>query len=405
MASLPTPAPVGPLSGIRVVDLTTVIMGPYATQILADYGADVVKVEPPEGDIMRGAGPMKGPAMGHLHLQMSRNKRSVVLDVKKEGGRRALLRICAKADVFVHNVRLAAMERLRLGPSDVRAANPRLVYVSLLGYGSGGPYAGKPAYDDLIQGICGLPALLGRETGEPAFVPVNMADRIVGINAVHAVLAALLQRARTGEGQTVELPMFETLAQFVLGDHMGGRTFDPPLGPPGYVRLLHRQPYRTSDGWICVLVYTDKQWQTFFQLIGRPEELVSTPHLATYAARARNYEKAYGRLAEIFATRSTAEWLEALERNDIPCVRPNELDDLIDDPHLAAVGFVRELDHPTEGKLRLAGIPSRWNGASLPISRPPPRLGEHSVEVLREAGLDSAEIEGLVTEGATLDGR
>src|SRR6267154_1282559 len=297
---LTTTAPQGPLSGVRVVDLTTVIMGPYATQILADYGADVVKIEPPEGDIMRGAGPMKGPGMGHLHLQMSRNKRSVVLDVKQEGGRSALLRISAKADVFVHNVRLAAMERLRLGPSGVRAANPRIVYMSLLGYGSEGPYAGKPAYDDLIQGICGLPALLGRETGQPAFVPVNMADRIVGVNAVHAVLAALLQRERTGEGQTVELPMFETLAQFVLGDHMGGRTFDPPLGPPGYVRLLHRQPYRTSDGYICVLVYTDKQWQAFFRLIGLPGELEANPHLATYAARARNYEKAYGRLAEIF---------------------------------------------------------------------------------------------------------
>jgi crotonobetainyl-CoA:carnitine CoA-transferase CaiB-like acyl-CoA transferase len=395
----------GPLAGVRVVDLTTVIMGPYATQILADYGADVVKIEPPEGDIMRGAGPMKGPGMGHLHLQMSRNKRSVVLDVKQDGGRSALLRICAKADVFVHNVRLAAMERLRLGPADVRAANPRIVYMSLLGYGSEGPYAGKPAYDDLIQGICGLPALLGRETGQPAFVPVNMADRIVGVNAVHAVLAALLQRERTGDGQTVELPMFETLAQFVLGDHMGGRTFDPPLGPPGYVRLLHRQPYRTSDGYICVLVYTDKQWQTFFHLIGRPEELGANPHLATYAARARNYQEAYGRLAQIFETRTTGEWLELLERNDIPCVRPNDLDDLIDDPHLAAVGFVRELDHPTEGRLRLAGIPSRWNGASLPIARPPPRLGEHSVEVLREAGLDSAEIERLLSQGATLDGR
>jgi len=395
----------GPLAGVRIVDLTTVIMGPYATQILADYGADVVKIEPPEGDIMRGAGPMKGPGMGHLHLQMSRNKRSVVLDVKQEGGRGALLRICAKADVFVHNVRLAAMERLRLGPSDVRAANPRIVYMSLLGYGSGGPYAGKPAYDDLIQGICGLPALLGRETGEPAFVPVNMADRIVGVNAVHAVLAALLQRERTGEGQTVELPMFETLAQFVLGDHMGGRTFDPPLGPPGYVRLLHRQPYRTSDGYICVLVYTDKQWQAFFRLIGRPGELEANPHLATYAARARNYEEAYGRLATIFETRPTGEWLTLLERNDIPCVRLNDLDDLIDDPHLAAVGFVRELDHPTEGRLRLAGIPSRWNGASLPISRAPPRLGEHSVEVLQEVGLDSAEIDRLLSQGATVDGR
>ena len=199
--------------------------------------------------------------------------------------------------------------------------------------------------------------------------------------------------------------MFETLAQFVLGDHMGGRTFDPPLGPAGYVRLLHRQPYRTSDGYICVLVYTDKQWQTFFRLIGRPQELEGNPHLATYAARARNYQETYGRLAEIFATRTTGEWLTLLERNDIPCVRPNELDDLIDDPHLAAVEFVREVDHPSEGKLRLAGIPSRWNGASLPISRPPPRLGEHSVEVLRDAGLDPAEIERLLAEGATVDGR
>ncbi|MFL5368998.1 MAG: CaiB/BaiF CoA transferase family protein [Myxococcales bacterium] len=398
-------APQGPLAGVRVVDLTTVIMGPYATQILADYGADVVKVEPPEGDIMRGAGPMKGPGMGHIHLQMGRNKRSVVLDVKKEGGRRALLRICEKADVFVHNVRLAAMRRLRLSDVEVRAANPRLVYVSLVGYGSDGPYAGKPAYDDLIQGICGLPALIGRETGEPAFVPVNVADRIVGVNAVHAVLAALLLRERTGRGQTVELPMFETLAQFVLGDHMGGRTFDPPLGPPGYVRLLHRQPYQTRDGWLCVLVYTDKQWQTFFRLIGRSEELASDPRLATYAGRAKNYDAAYGRLAEIFPTRTTAEWLELLEPNDIPCVRVNDLDDLIDDEHLAAVGFFRMVDHPTEGRVRVAGIPSRWDGASLQITRPAPRLGEHSVEVLREAGLDTAEIEALLKEGATVDGR
>ncbi|HKB77189.1 MAG TPA: CoA transferase, partial [Myxococcales bacterium] len=203
----------GPLQGIRIVDLTTVIMGPYATQILADYGADVLKVEPPEGDIMRGAAPMTGPKMGHLHLQMNRNKRSVVLDVKKEGGRRALLRLCEKADVFVHNVRPAAMRRLRLSYDDVRATNPRIVYASLLGFGSGGPYAGKPAYDDLIQGTCGLPALLGRAGAAPAYVPANMADRVVGVNAVHVILAALLCRERTGEAQEVELPMFETLAQ------------------------------------------------------------------------------------------------------------------------------------------------------------------------------------------------
>ncbi len=411
----------GPLQGIRIVDLTTVIMGPYATQILADYGADVIKVEPPEGDIMRGAAPMKGPKMGHLHLQMNRNKRGVVLDVKKDGGRRALLRLCEKADVFVHNVRPAAMRRLRLSYDDVRAANPRIVYASLLGFGSGGPYAGKPAYDDLIQGACGLPALLARAGATPAYVPANMADRIVGVNAVHVILAALLYRERTGEAQEVELPMFETLAQFVLGDHMGGRSFDPPQGPPGYSRLLHRRPFETKDGYVCALVYNDKQWESFFRAsalvyndkqwesffraIGRPGDVAANPHLATYSERARNYEEAYASLAAIFKTRTTREWLDLLEANDIPCVRLNQLEDLIDDPHLEAVGFFQEMDHPTEGRLRLTGIPSRWSRSRPSVERPPPRLGEHSVEVLREAGLTPAEIERLIAEGATVDGR
>src|SRR5207237_1431888 len=282
----------GPLQGIRIVDLTTVIMGPYATQILADYGADVIKVEPPEGDIMRGAAPMKGPKMGHLHLQMNRNKRGVVLDVKKEGGRRALLRLCEKADVFVHNVRPAA----------------------------------------------------------------------------------LLCRERTGVGQEVELPMFETLAQFVLDDHMGGRTFDPPRGPPGYSRLLHRRPFETKDGYVCALVYNDKQWEAFFHAIGRPGDVAANPHLATYAERARNYEEAYASLATIFKTRTTREWLDLLEAIDIPCVRLNQLDALIDAPHLRAGGFFQEIDHPTEGGLRLTGIPgpgSEWRPSA---DRPPPRL-------------------------------
>ena len=392
----------GPLHGIRIVDLTTVIMGPYATQILADYGADVIKVEPPEGDIMRGAAPMKGPKMGHLHLQMNRNKRGVVLDVKKEGGRRALLRLCEKADVFVHNVRPAAMRRLRLSYDEVRAVSPRIVYASLVGFGSGGPYAGKPAYDDLIQGACALPALLGRAGGPPTYVPANMADRVVAVNAVHVILAALLCRERTGVGQEVELPMFETLAQFVLDDHMGGRTFDPPRGPPGYSRLLHRRPFETKDGYVCALVYNDKQWGSFFRAIG---SVAAKPHLATYSERARNYEEAYASLAAIFKTRTTREWLDLLEANDIPCVRLNQLDDLIDDPHLRAVGFFQEIDHPTEGRLRLTGIPSRWSESRPSVDRPPPRLGEHSVEVLREAGLTPAEIERLIAEGATVDGR
>jgi crotonobetainyl-CoA:carnitine CoA-transferase CaiB-like acyl-CoA transferase len=249
-----------PLEGLRIVDLTSMVLGPYATQILADYGADVIKVEPPQGDLMRKGGAAKSADMGALYLQLNRNKRSVVLDLKRPPARAALLRLCERADVLVHNTRLPAMRRLQLTDDDVRKVNPRLVYVSLIGYGDNGPYAGKPAYDDLIQGICALPATAARAGGqEPRYVPLTLTDRIVGINAVHAVLAAVLHRDRTGEGQSVELPMFETMAQLVLGDHLGGRSFEPPIGEPGYARLMtaNRRPYATRDGYVCALIYTD----------------------------------------------------------------------------------------------------------------------------------------------------
>lgn len=394
----------GPLDGVRIVDMTTVVMGPYATQILADYGADVIKVEPPEGDIMRKAGPLRSPGMGHLHLQMNRNKRGIVLDVKKEGGRRALLRLCARADVFVHNVRPAAMRRLRLSYEDLREENPRLVYVSLVGYGSSGPYAGKPAYDDLIQGICGLPTLIAQaSSGKPRYVPANVADRIVGLNAVHAVLAALLCRERTGEAQAVELPMFESLANFVLGDHMGGRTFSPAVGPPGYSRLLHRRPYETRDGYLCVLIYNDKHWEAFFRAIGRLDQFRADRRLSDYSTRTSHYEEVYGILAGIFAARTTEEWIELLEANDLPCVRLNDVPGLIDDAHLAEVGFFHEMDHPSEGAVRMVGPAGNWGRTPPGVRRPAPRLGEHSVEVLREAGFEPAEIARLLAEGATAD--
>ncbi|HXW23819.1 MAG TPA: CoA transferase [Xanthobacteraceae bacterium] len=397
----------GPLTGVRVVDMTTVMMGPFATQIIADYGADVIKVEPPEGDIMRFAEPMRSPGMGAMSLHANRNKRSVALDVKKESGRRALLRLCANADVFFTNNRPASMRRLGLADADIRAVNPRLVRVSLVGYGETGPYAGRPAYDDLIQGIAGVPGLFARVSGhEPRYVPLTMADRIVGLNAVHVVLAAIIDRDRTGEGQAVELPMFETLAQFVLGDHMGGRTFAPPLGGPGYARLLaaDRRPYQTSDGYICVLVYTDKQWQAFVRASGRAD-LADDPRLADYATRAQNYPAIYALLADIISTRPTAEWMELLQAADIPCVPMHDLDGLIDDAHLNAAGFFVEMEHPTEGAVRLTGIPSRWSRSSLRVARHPPRIGEHSVEVLREAGFSAAEIARMCAEGAAVDGR
>ena len=388
----------GPLAGVRVIDLTTVMMGPFATQILGDYGADVIKVEPPGGDVMRHAPPMRSPGMGAMYMQGNRNKRSVLLDLKTEAGRAALLRLCEDADVFVHNVRPAAMRRLGLGPDEICARFPRLVYLSLFGYGETGPYAGRPAYDDLIQGIAGIPALFAEVgSAEPRYIPLAAADRIVGLNATHAILAALLHRDRTGLGQAIEVPMFETLAQFVLGDHMGGRSFEPPLGPSGYRRLLQpdRRPYRTSDGHLCVLVYTDGHWRSFFEAIGREAEFDENPLFHDIRVRASRYDEAYAYVAAELLTRTTAEWLNLLERHDIPCSPMHDLDSLIDDPHLNAVGFFHELDHPTEGRMRLTGLPATWSRTPPTIRRPPPRTGEHTREVLAEVGLTPEEIDAL----------
>jgi crotonobetainyl-CoA:carnitine CoA-transferase CaiB-like acyl-CoA transferase len=296
---------------------------------------------------------------------------------------------------------------LTLTDDDVRAVNPRLIYVSLIGYGETGPYAGKPAYDDLIQGISALPATAAQAgASEPRYVPLALTDRIVGINAAHAILAAVFQRDRTGKGQSVELPMFETMAQFVLGDHLGGRTFDPPIGKPGYNRLMtaNRRPYATSDGYVCALIYTDKHWRNFFEAIGRADEYFANPRLSDYIARSRHYNEIYGMVADMLRTRTTAEWLALLERCDIPCAPMNDLDALIDDPHLAAVGFFQTLAHPTEGNIRYTGIPSRWNGAALKITRHAPRLGEHSVVILKAAGIAADDITALLQSGATVDG-
>jgi len=396
--------PAGPLAGVRIIDLTSVMMGPYATMILGDYGADVIKVESPDGDVMRHAAPMRHPGMGAMYLQGNRNKRSIVLDLKKANGREALLRLAAAADVLVHNVRPAAMARLRLGADDLLAVNPRIVYASLHGFGETGPYAGRPAYDDLIQGLTALPALTGQITGEPRYSPATMADRIVGLNAVHAILAALFHRERSGEGQAIEIPMFETMAQFVLGDHMAGRSFDPPIGPPGYSRLLSpdRRPYQTSDGYICALVYSDKQWNAFFAKIGLADE-ADRDRLNSISARTRNYDFVYDWFSQMMKTRSTAEWMRFFAEADIPHAPLHDLDSLIDDPHLAEVGLIQSLEHPTEGTLRVAGPAATWSRTPPSIRTYPPSLGEHGREILREAGVAESEIAALIAEGALIE--
>jgi crotonobetainyl-CoA:carnitine CoA-transferase CaiB-like acyl-CoA transferase len=397
----------GPLDGVRILDLTTVVMGPYATQILADLGADVVKVEPPEGDVMRHNAPMRSPGMGHIFLNANRNKRSVVLDLKRPEARAACLAIAKDADVLVYNIRPQAMARLKLAWEDVRAVNPRILYVGAFGYSQRGPYAARAAYDDLIQGAAGLPWLLKESGAEsPRYVPATMADRSVGLHIVIAVCAALYRRQRTGRGQRVDVPMFESLLQTVLGEHLGGHTFEPPLGEPGYARMLApgRRPCETRDGYVCVLVYNDKQWRAFFGLIGRPE-LAADPRFATQEARSRHYEAAYALVAEEMRKRTTAEWIAALEAADIPVQRMNSLADILADPHLAAIGYFSSVQHPSEGRLRAMAVPSEWSESEPGYRRHAPRLGEHTREVLAEAGLAADEIERLIASGAARDAR
>ncbi len=392
----------GPLDGVRVLDLTTVVMGPYATQILADFGADVVKVEPPEGDIMRYAWPFRSKGMGHIFLNANRNKRGIVLDLKKPPAREACLVLAKSADVLVYNIRPQAMARLKLGYDEVRAVNPRIIYVGAFGYSQSGPYAAKAAYDDLIQGASGLPWLL-RESGaeSPRFVPATMADRSVGLHVVNAVCAALYAREKTGKGQRVDVPMFESLLQTVLGEHMGGFTFEPQLGEGGYTRMLskHRRPYETQDGYVCVLIYNDKHWKAFFEMIGR-QDMLADARFASPEGRSQNYDAVYGFVAGEVTKRTTAQWLEAFERADIPVQRMNSLQDILRDPHLNAIGYFRDIEHPTEGKLRSMKVPSEWSETPPEVRRHAPRLGEHTREVLREAGYTDAQIEDLAKSGA-----
>ena len=394
----------GPLSGIRILDLTAVVLGPFATQLLADLGADVIKVEAPEGDVLRHIAPMRHPGMGHIFLHHNRNKRSIVLDLRKPAGRDALLRLAAKTDALVYNVRPQSMQRLRLSYEEVAAVNPRIVYVGAYGYGERGRHAGRAAYDDLIQGMSGMPWMTHAAGADrPRYVPTAITDRITGLATVNAVTAALLCRERTGKGQSVEVPMYETVAHMVLGDHLGGRTFDPPMEPRLYERMLapHRVPYATKDGYVCVLVYNDKHWRSFFRLVGREDLFDSDPRFSSQTARSRHINEVYAFVAERMAERTSAEWLRLLKEADIPVAPLQSVDDVVDDPHLADAGFFETMDHPSEGRLRVMATPSSWSATPPVKLRPAPRLGEHSAEVLREAGYGDDEIEAMVKSGVT----
>ena len=391
----------GPLSGYRVLDLTSVVLGPYATQILGDMGADVVKVESPEGDMLREIGPRKSPGMAPIHLTLGRNKRSIVLDLKRAGARAALLQLAAAADVFVHSMRPQAIARLGLTYSDLCAVHPEIVYCGAYGFGADGPYAQRPAYDDMIQGMCGIAGLAGRASGgPPRYAPTIVADKTVGLFVANALLAALLHRERTGEGQEIEVPMFETMVSYVLVEHLWMRGAEPDNGALGYVRMLAptRRPYPTSDGYICVLAYTDRHWKAFFELAGRPE-LVDDPRYVSIAARTEHIGELYAIVESLTGDRSSAEWLAALEQAQVPAGPVNALEDLLTDPHLRDQDVFQRFDHPSEGETLQVRPPVRFSQSPSAIRRHAPRLGEHTTELLREAGLAAGEIEDLLRSG------
>ncbi|MBB1595466.1 CaiB/BaiF CoA-transferase family protein [Achromobacter sp. UMC46] len=364
----------GPLAGVRVIDMTSVGMGPYATQILGDMGADVIKVEAPEGDVFRASAPAASPGMGAAYLNLNRNKRSITLNAKDPDDRQRLLALVDGADVFISNVRPRALARAGLDAATLCARNPRLIYCSAVGFGQDGPYAAKPAFDDIIQAMCGLADLQGRNAGAPAYVNTIMADKVAGLTLAYAIPMALYEREKSGRGQAIEVPMFETLVSFTLVEHLGGRTFEPPRGGMGYNRVLspERKPYRTRDGYIALLPYTDAQWQRFFSLAGR-DDLAMDPRYQTPPMRARNVDTLYQQLAAIVAQRGTGDWLALLADADIPHSRVNTPEALFDDPHLAATGFFQRVEHPTEGTLTATSIPVRFSRTPGALRRPAPR--------------------------------
>lgn len=379
----------GPLAGVRVIDLTNVIMGPFATHIMADMGADVIKIEGPEGDSLRSYKPSRNPGMSGVFMHLNRNKRSVVLDLKAKSDRDVLDRLVASADVFVHALRPSSIERLGYGPKRVRELNPDIIHCGAYGFSAAGPYAEKAAYDDIIQAGCGLADIARRINGAPAYAPTVLCDKLAGQAIAYSVMAALFARERGAGGQDIEVPMFETSIEFMLLEHFGGFAFEPKLGEPGFARVLapRRKPFRTSDGYCCILPYSNRNWASFFDFVGR-SELMQDMRYAKLADRVLHIDDLYAVVEEEAVKRSNAEWVAFCDEANIPCMPVLSLADIPDDPHVKAVGLFGAAEHPSEGAYKLVRSPVGFSGHRFQLRHHAPRLGEHTGEIARELGLD-----------------
>jgi len=391
----------GPLAGVKVLDLTSVLMGPYATQIFADLGADVIKVESPQGDTTRFIPPGPDASRGAMVLNVNRGKRSIVLDLKQPEARAALLRMAESADVFIHSMRSSAIGRLGLDYTALKAANPGIIYANMYGFARSGPYRDYPAYDDIVQAASGIVDLQARLSGgQPTYAATVIADKVAGLTGAYSVIAALYAREKTGIGQEIEVPMFETLVSFAMVEHLCGSLFVPPEGPPEYPRATSeaRRPYRTADGYIGVMIYNDKHWRAFFDALGNPE-WSQHEMFASMRSRTQNIGTVLAKVADVIETRSTEEWVDLFRQVHIPATAIKSLTDLLDDPHLVETGFWQERDTP-EGKLRFPGIPTTFSETPGAIGDPGPALGGESLDVLREAGFSAEEIAELQERGA-----
>jgi len=388
-----------PLAGLKVIDLSSVVFGPYCAQWFADLGADVIKLEAPEGDSTRQTGPGLEPGMAALFIGCNRGKRGLVLDLKTPEGQAALDRLLETADVLLHSIRPQKLKSLGLDPDALLARHPRLVYAGLHGFGEDGPYGGLPAYDDVIQGMSGVADLMAQSTGTPRYMPTIIADKVSGLTAGIAILSAIIRRATTGKGGFVEIPMFETMVAFNFVEHFYGHHFSPPLGPLGYPRVMApwRKPLETADGHLCMMAYTDAHWRGFFTAAGAPEHLADL-RFASISTRTQHIDAIYGLAAELVRIRTTAEWLALLEEAQVPCAKVIPLGALETDPHLVATGFFQTVETPA-GPLIFPGVPVLFDGVRPPVSAPP-QLGEHSRAVLTEAGFSDADIAALLASRA-----